>query len=125
MSQSSPSELSPAQKGFVVRLLILGGLFAVGVILRLVHVGGHDLSSMNVSAWVGMVGGLALMVASIVISILTLRYGKKHETDIRERSGLAAALTIYRILFWLWVASVVLGAIFFGGLAVLFTHPVG
>ncbi len=121
------SELSPAQKGFVVRLLILGGLFAGGLMLQLiVKVGGsHGLSGMNVSAWVGMVGGLTLMVASIVISILTLRYGKKHETDIRERPGPAAALTIYRILFWLWVASVVLGVIFFGGLAVLFTHPVG
>ena len=119
------SELSPAQKGFVVRLLILGALLAVGVILQLAHVGGHDLSNMNVSAWVGVIGGLALMVASPVISILTLLYGKKHETEIRERPGLAAALTIYRILFWLWVASVVLGVIFFGGIAVLFTHPVG
>ncbi|PCH54052.1 MAG: hypothetical protein COC22_01060 [Flavobacteriaceae bacterium] len=121
------SELNPSQKGFVVRLLILGGLFAGGLILQLiVKVGGsHGLSGMNVSAWVGMIGVLALMVASLVISILTLRYGKRHETEIRKRSGLAIALTIYRILFWLWVAFVVLGAIFFGGLAVLFTHPVG
>jgi len=121
------SELSSVQKGFVVRLLVLGGLFAGGLMLQLiVKLGGsHGLSGMNVSAWVGMIGGLALMVASPVISILTLLYGKKHETEIRERPGLAAALTIYRILFWLCVGFVVLGAIFFGGLAVLFTHPVG
>jgi len=113
------SKLSHVQKGFVVRLLILGGLFAGGLILQLIVkiAGSHNL--------LGMIGGLALMVASPVIFILTLRYGKKHETEIREHTGLATVLTIYRILFWLWVAFVVLGVIYFGGLAVLFTHPVG
>jgi len=110
---SSLSELSPIQKGFVVRLLILGGLLlAAGWVLKLIAYGlsasVRDMADMNVFSWVKIVGGLVLMTATPVISMHTLRYGKRHEVEIRERAGLAAALTIYRVLFWLLAATLLL-----------------
>jgi len=117
------SELSSAQKGFVVRLLILGGLFAGGLILRLIAqglMGGiENVADMDVFSWISMFSGLAFSIATPVMAIVTLRYGRRHAAAIREHAGLSRLLTIYRILFWLAVLCALLVA---AGLMWLATH---
>jgi ABC-type uncharacterized transport system permease subunit len=120
--------LNPSQKGFAVRLAIVAALTLVGFVLAALTKSGmpgmETNQDMNSFSLLNMVG-VFLFIATPWIAIGTLRYGRRHETEIREHSGLSRLLTLYRILFWLQVAILLLAALFFGGLTVLFTHPVG
>jgi len=115
--------LNPAQKGFLVRMGMLGGILAGGLVLRLVAdgliAGMETTADMNVFSWIGMFSGLAFSIVTPVMAIVTLRYGRRHEAAIREHAGLSRLLTIYRILFWLAVVCVLLVA---AGLIWLGTH---
>jgi len=115
--------LNPAQKGFLVRMGILGGILAGGWILKMIAeglvAGMESTADMDVFSWISMFSGLAFSVATPVLAIVTLRYGRSHEADIREHAGFSRLLTIYRILFWMVVVAVLLvGA----GLIWLGTH---
>jgi len=120
--------MNTSQKGFANRLGIVAGLVLVGLlsaVAKSAMAGIETMADMNVFSWLIMASGLLLMFATPVAAIVALRYGKLHETEIRAHSGLSLALTVYRILFWTWAGSVLLAILFFGGMAVLFTHPVG
>lgn len=121
--------MNAPQKGFANRLGIVVGLTLVGMVLSTVAKGSmggiETMADMNVFSWLIMVSGLLLMLATPVVAIVTLRYGKRHEAEIRAHSTLSLALTVFRVLFWTWVGFVLLAILFFGGIAVLFTHPVG
>jgi polyferredoxin len=115
--------LSSSQKGFVVRMGVLGGMLVAGLILRLIAEGlisGMETTAdMGIFSWISMFSGLAFSIATPVMAIATLRYGRRHEAAIREHAGLSRLLTIYRILFWLAVICVLLVA---AGLIWLATH---
>jgi len=113
--------LSSSQKGFVVRMSVLGGILAAGLLLRLIAEGlvsGMETTSdMDMFSWMSMFSGLAFSIATPVMAIATLRYGRRHEAAIREHTGLSRLLTVYRILFWLaaiCVLLVVTGVIWLG-----------
>ncbi len=110
------SGLNFAQKGFLVRLGLLGGILAGGTILRLTAeglMGGiQNTEDMHVFSWLSMFSGLVFMIAMPVMAFVTLRYGRRHETVIREHAKLSHLLTVYRILFWLVVACTLLIVIF-------------
>ena len=120
--------LNKSQKGFVKRVATVFVLTLVGIVLGALAksgIGGMETNSdMNGFSLLNKIG-LFLLVATPWIAIDTLRYGRRYEAEIREHSGLSRLLTAYRILFWLQVVLVLLAGLFFGGLAVLFTHPVG
>ena len=61
--------------------------------------------------WLSTISGLSFLV-STVSAIVTLIYGRTHETAIRERKSVSLMLTTYRILFWLSVAASVLAFAF-------------
>jgi len=102
---------------------ILGGLLVAGLALRLVAdgliAGMETTADMNVFSWISMFSGLAFSIATPVMAIVTLRYGRRHEAAIREQAKLSRLLTIYRILFWLAVVCILLVA---AGLVWLGTH---
>ncbi|HEB55777.1 MAG TPA: hypothetical protein ENI98_05620 [Gammaproteobacteria bacterium] len=108
--------LNHAQKGFLVRLGLLGSILAGGLILRLIIEGMMDsiqnATDMGVFSWLGMLSGLAFAVATPVMALVTLRYGRRHETAIREHAKLSRLLTVYRILFWLAVICTLLIVVF-------------
>jgi len=112
MSQSSLSELSPVQRGFLIRLVLFLGTLFGGLILGLIAqglMGGiENETDMNVFSWISMFSGVAFSIAAPVMAIVTLRYGRKHEAEIREHRGFSITLTVYRILFWLWLAALIL-----------------
>ncbi len=115
--------LNHAQKGFLVWIGILGGILVAGLILKLIA--GGLIASMETTAdmamfsWIGMFSGVLFSIVTPVMAIVTLRYGHRHEAGIREQVGLSRLLTIYRILFWLAVVSMLLVA---AGLIWLGTH---
>jgi len=104
--------MNASQRGFANRLGIVVGLVLAGLVLsaaaRGLMGGIENVADMNVFSGLSMVSGLLLMLATPVVAIVTLRYGKRYEVEIREHRSLSLALTVYRILFWLWVAAVVL-----------------
>ncbi len=106
------NKLHPAQKGFLFRLGIFGGILAGGLILRLIADGLmgaiQTVADMNIFSWLSRASGLVFMIATPVMAIVTLRYGRRHEVEIGEHRGLSITLTVYRILFWLWVAALIL-----------------
>jgi len=117
------SELSPVQRGFLIRLGIFVGMLAGGLILKLIAqglMGGiENVADMNVFSWISMISGVAFSIAAPVMAIVTLRYGRRHAAAIREHAALSRLLTIYRILFWLAVICALLVA---AGLIWLGTH---
>ncbi|NOZ37893.1 MAG: hypothetical protein GXP11_07485 [Gammaproteobacteria bacterium] len=110
------SGLNFAQKGFLVRLGILGGILVGGLLLRLVTeglMGGiQNTEDMNVFSWLSMFSGQVFTIAMPVMAFVTLRYGRRHEAAIRAHAKLSRLLTVYRILFWLVVACTLLIIIF-------------
>ncbi len=108
--------LNPAQKGFLLRMGILGGIFVGGSILRLVTEGLmsgiQSAEDMGVFSWLSMFSGLVFTIAMPVMAIVTLRYGRRHEVPIREHAKLSRLLTVYRILFWLAVVCTLLLIVF-------------
>jgi len=105
-------EFTQPQKAFLARLGVVIALVVAGAVLSAVArglvSGMETVADMNAYSWLGMVAGLLLTFAAPVAAIITLRYGKRHEAAIREHRGLSMMLTAYRILFWLWVAAIVL-----------------
>ncbi len=115
--------LNLVQKGFLVRMGVLVGILAGGLVLKLIAegliAGMETTADMDIFSWISMFSGLAFSIATPVMAIVTLRYGRRHEAAIREHAGISRLLTIYRILFWLVVISVLLVA---AGLMWLGTH---
>jgi len=100
---------------------MLGGMLISGLILRLIAdgliAGMETTADMNIFSWIGMFSGMAFSIATPVVAIIALRYGRKHEADIREHAGLSRLLTVYQILFWLaaiCILLVVAGVIWLG-----------
>ncbi|VAX14652.1 hypothetical protein MNBD_GAMMA24-2621 [hydrothermal vent metagenome] len=110
------SGLNSVQRGFFVRMGVLGGILAGGLILRLViegSIAGIETSTdMNIFSWLGMLSGLAFSLATPVMAVVTLRYGRRHEAAIREHAKLSRLLTVYRILFWLTFICILLMVVF-------------
>jgi len=122
--------LNPYQKGFVVRVATLVALVLVSIVLAMLAnrgVAGMETNSATKSFSILILNliGAIMLVVEPWIAIATLLYGRRHEAEIREHSGLSVLLTLYRILFWFQVAVLLLAALFFGGVLVLLTHPVG
>lgn len=108
--------LNPAQKGFLVRIGLLGGILAAESILKLIAeglmAGIQTAEDMSVFSWLSMFSGLVFTIAMPVMAFVTLRYGRRHETAIREHAKLSRLLTVYRILFWLAVVCTLLLVVF-------------
>ncbi len=106
--------LNPAQKGFLVRIGMLGGILVGGLILKLIAEGlitsMETTVDMDIFSWIGLFSGVVFSIVTPVMAIVTLRYGRRHEAGIREHVGLSRLLTIYRILFWLTIVFVLLVA---------------
>ena len=114
------SALNTAQKGFLIRFSILTATLTAGLILKLIAkgqiAGMETTADMNVFSLLGMFSGMSIMIAMPIIAIVTLRYGRRHEADIREHAILSRLLTVYRVLFWLTVIGIlitVIGLIWF------------
>jgi len=120
--------LNPYQKGFVVRVAILAALVLIGIVLAMLAKSGmaglETNSGTNGFSLLNMIGVIMLVVEPW-IAIATLLYGRRYEAEIREHPGVSRLLTVYRIVFWLQVVILLLAALFFAGMLVLFTHPVG
>ncbi len=104
--------MNASQRGFANRLGIVVGLVLAGLVLSATAkglMGGiENVADMNVFSWISMFSGVAFSIAVPVMAIVTLRYGRKHEAEIREHRGFSITLTVYRILFWLWLAALIL-----------------
>ncbi len=104
--------LNTVQKGFLVRIGMLGGILVAGLVLRLIAegliAGMETTADMDMFSWIGMFSGLTFSIVTPVMAIVTLRYARRHEAGIREHADFSRLLTIYRILFWLAVVSILL-----------------
>ncbi len=103
------------QKGFIKRLAIVVASALAGRVLM--TAADSQITDMGTTAdvgayfWLSTISGLLFLV-STVSAIVTLIYGRTHETAIRERKSVSFMLTTYRILFWLSVAASVLAFAF-------------
>lgn len=105
------SELNPAQKGFMQWLATVIGLLLAGLLLAFVAdsriADMETAADMTIYSWIKIIGGW-LFAASTLSSILALRYGGRHKTEICEQVGFCRLLTIYRVMFWMAFTSVLL-----------------
>jgi len=105
--------MNALQKAFITRLMVFLALFLAGLVLMFIadsHI--SDMESMadtSGHSWLSTASGW-LFAAAVVMSIATLRYGRRHEAAIRERALTAVLLKIFRTLFWLACAASALAA---------------
>lgn len=93
-------------------VIILAGGWILGMMAEGLMGGIQSAADMSVYSWLSMFSGLAFAIASPVMAVVTLRYGRRHEAAIREHAKLSSLLTMYRILFWLAAIGALLLAAF-------------
>lgn len=102
------------QKGFLLRFVVVVTLLLVGLLLMFVadsrNAGRETAAGIDNDSWLNMLSGW-MFLGSTVMSIVTLRYGSRHEAVIRENKSLSRLLTVYRTLFWLSVVSSLIAAL--------------
>lgn len=101
------------QKGFLYRLLLVFGLPLLGSLLM--WLGDGQVLPLPAAgdaqpALLAQLGGLLMLLGSI-LSITTLRYGKRYKANISRTRKFAALLLTYRLLFWISVVVSVLSGV--------------
>jgi hypothetical protein len=106
--------LKISQKGFLLRFVVVVSLLLAGLLLIFIadsrNAGMETAAGMDNDSWLKMLSGW-MFLGSSVMSIITLRYGSRHEVAIREHKSLSHLLTAYRTLFWLSVVSSLIAAV--------------